>query len=171
MIFPFKLCAKTIRYWVKIKWCCTEGWIVICIPCGLSWNKKSKKEWDLGCVQLGSWTKPHRIPLLPSNRDRTAFEKTPPKLGVVSILQRTSTDVTINLLGFLEEETEVVLTQIWVIEVTPTKPVKPSKLLQTSITPSDGTMCAVPSQTLHRRRRCRHHAPLAPAPLPLHWPT
>ena len=76
-----------VRYYVKIKWCCTSGWIVICIPCGMSW-KKPGKAYDLGCVEIGGWTSPHRIPLLPSNRDRKAFEKTPPKLGVISLVQK-----------------------------------------------------------------------------------
>ena len=80
VIFPLKLCAKITRWMINFKTCCTSGWIKICIPCGFTWG--SSDTWDLGCVELGPWTEPHRTPLLPADRKRNAFEKTPPKVGV-----------------------------------------------------------------------------------------
>ena len=48
--------------------------------------------------------------------------------------------MTINFPGFIEEETEVVFTQIWIKEVAPKKPRKSTKLLKQEFTTAEGTL-------------------------------
>lgn len=116
VIYPLKLCAYMSRWFMDFKWCCTKGWIKICIPCGFTWGSENK--WDIGCVTLGDWTSPHRIPLFPKDRKRNIYERSAPKPGVIYLTQKTNQNITIDLPGFLEEETTVTLTEVWIIAKT-----------------------------------------------------